>query len=131
MDDDTADPDFEPSKQGGATKRAVPEPEAIATEPLLEEEATGSEGTTRELLQEEALLDLSDMDDDTADPDFEPSKQRSPSSYASKLRKTRVVRKVERGIDSPYRRNHHTQQWVAARWPCGSSSSYPQGKLHL
>jgi hypothetical protein len=40
------------------------------------------------------------MDDDTADPDFEPSKQRSPSSYASKLRKTRVVRKVERGIDS-------------------------------
>ena len=44
--------------------------------------------------------DSSDMDDDTADPDFEPSKQRSPSSYASKLRKTRVVRKVERGIDS-------------------------------
>jgi hypothetical protein len=32
--------------------------------------------------------------------DFEPSKQRSPSSYASMLRKTRVVRKVERGIDS-------------------------------
>ena len=44
--------------------------------------------------------DSSDMDDDTADPDFEPSKQRSPSSYASMLRKTRVVRKVERGIDS-------------------------------
>jgi hypothetical protein len=41
-----------------STKRAVPEPEAIATEPLPEEEATGSEGTTRELLQEGALLDL-------------------------------------------------------------------------
>ena len=43
--------------------------------------------------------DSPDMDDDTADPDFEPSKQRSPSSYARMLRKTRAVRKIERGIE--------------------------------
>jgi hypothetical protein len=36
----------------------VPEHEAIATEPLLEEEATGSEGNNKELLQEGAVLDL-------------------------------------------------------------------------
>ena len=41
----------------GATKRAVPEPEACTTEPLPEEQATGSEGTTKELLQEGAVLD--------------------------------------------------------------------------
>ena len=44
--------------------------------------------------------DSPDMDDDKADTNFEPSKQRLPSSYARMLRKTRVVRKVERGIES-------------------------------
>lgn len=59
--------------------------------------------TTRRATVRPHIVDCgdSDMDDDAADPDFEPNKkQLSPSSYAKRLRKARVSRKAESGIES-------------------------------
>jgi len=59
--------------------------------------------TTRRATVRPPIVDCgdSDMDDDAADPDFEPSKKpRSSSSYAKMLRKARVARKAERSIES-------------------------------